>query len=62
LRRPWYVEAATPESKDVVVVIDTSGSMSNSYSSRVLMDIAKEAANTVITTLNPNDRVRNLIF
>ncbi|ELU16027.1 hypothetical protein CAPTEDRAFT_193020 [Capitella teleta] len=60
--RPWYVEAATPESKDVVVVIDTSGSMSNPYSSRVLMDIAKEAANTVITTLNPNDRVGIVSF
>ncbi|ELU16026.1 hypothetical protein CAPTEDRAFT_193019 [Capitella teleta] len=60
--RPWYVEAATPESKDVVVVIDTSGSMSDSYSSRVLMDIAKEAANTVITTLNPNDRVGIVSF
>ncbi|KAJ7382932.1 hypothetical protein OS493_031707 [Desmophyllum pertusum] len=51
--RPWYVETATPEPKDVVLVIDTSGSMSTT-----LMNVAKEAANTVLSTMNPRDRVR----
>ncbi|ELT90479.1 hypothetical protein CAPTEDRAFT_196424 [Capitella teleta] len=60
--RPWYVEAATPEPKDVVVVIDISGSMKNLYQKRTLLDIAKEAADTVITTLNPNDRVGIISF
>ena len=35
--RPWYVETATPEPKDVVLVIDTSGSMITA-----LMNVAKE--------------------
>ena len=50
--RPWYVETATPEPKDVVVVIDRSGSMGTSR-----MNIAKEAAITVLSTMNPRDRV-----
>ncbi len=50
---------ATPSAKDVVVVIDKSGSMST-RDYRVgqnLMTIAKNAATSVIETLNPNDRV-----
>ena len=50
--RPWYVETATPEPKDVVLVIDTSGSMTTA-----LMNVAKEAAKTVLSTMNPRDRV-----
>ena len=50
--RPFYVETATPEPKDVVLVIDHSGSMSGSR-----MIVAKEAAKTVLRTMNPRDRV-----
>lgn len=50
--RPWYVETATPEPKDVVLVIDTSGSMTTA-----LMNVAREAAKTVLNTMNPRDRV-----
>ncbi len=50
--RPFYVETATPEPKDVVLVIDTSGSMAPD---RIV--VAKEAAKTVLSTLNPRDRV-----
>lgn len=49
--RPWYVEAATPEPKDVVLVIDTSSSMGTN-----LMNVAKEAAKTVLSTMNSRDR------
>ena len=49
--RPFYVETATPEPKDVVLVIDHSGSMSGSR-----MIVAKEAAKTVLRTMNPRDR------
>ena len=45
--RPWYSSAASGP-KDVVVVIDTSGSMSN----KGRMDKAKDAAKAVIKTLN----------
>lgn len=58
--RPWYVETATPEPKDVVLVIDTSGSMGTA-----LMNVAREAAKTVLSTMNPRDRVctnRTLFF
>ena len=50
--RPWYVETATPNPKDVVLVIDTSGSMSATR-----LNVTKEAANTVLNTMNPRDRV-----
>ena len=50
--RPFYVETVTPEPKDVVLVIDTSGSMSGT---RII--VAKEAAKTVLSTMNPRDRV-----
>ena len=53
--RPWYVEAATVIPKDIVVAIDRSGSMGRNKS---MMSIAREAAKTVVGTLNPNDRVR----
>ena len=50
--RPWYVETATPIAKDLVLVIDSSGSMMGRS-----MEIARQAAKTVVETLNPNDRV-----
>ena len=50
--RPFYVETATLEAKDVVLVIDTSRSMVGDK-----IDKAKEAANTVLDTLNPKDKV-----
>ena len=51
--RPWYVETATPIPKDIVVVLDRSGTMSLGQS----MTMAKDAAKTVVGTLNPKDRV-----
>ena len=50
--RPFYVETATPKPKDVVLVLDTSGSMRGSR-----LTIAKEAAKTFLSTMNPRDRV-----
>ena len=50
--RPFYVETATPKPKDVVLVLDTSGSMTGSR-----LTIAKEAAKTFLSTMNPRDRV-----
>ena len=59
--RPWYVQTATPQAKDVVIVIDRSGSMKSSISSggQTLMEVAVDAAITVVDTLNPDDRVRD---
>ena len=50
--RPYYVETATPEAKDVVLVIDASASMLGKK-----INIAKEAAETVLDTMNPKDQV-----
>ena len=50
--RPFYVDTATPEAKDVVLVIDTSWSMVGDK-----LDVAKQAAKTVLDTLNPKDQV-----
>ncbi|XP_013420899.1 VWFA and cache domain-containing protein 1 [Lingula anatina] len=60
--RPFYVSAATPVPKDIVVVIDTSGSMTTYHNSKTLLQIAKDAARTVVETLSANDRVGLVSF
>lgn len=55
--RPFYVETATPEAKDVVLVIDTSASMAGDK-----LITAREAANTVLDTMNPKDQVGIVSF
>lgn len=55
--RPWYVQAQT-RPKNVILVIDTSGSM-GSFSR---MSRAREAALTVLRTLNPEDYVGVVSF
>ena len=50
--RPFYVETATPEAKDVVLVIDSSVSMTDKK-----FTITKEVAKTVLDSLNPKDQV-----
>ena len=54
--RPFYVETATPEAKDVVLVIDVSASMTGEK-----LYAAKEAAKTVLDTMNPKDQVRQSV-
>ena len=56
-RRPWFV-AASSGPKDVIIVIDVSGSMSNHNR----MALAKEAAITVVSTLTISDRVAVIVF
>ncbi|XP_077862112.1 VWFA and cache domain-containing protein 1-like [Saccoglossus kowalevskii] len=60
--RPWYVEAATPEPKNVVIVIDTSASMEEETNGKTLMQIAIDAAITVLDTMNPSDKVGVVSF
>ena len=50
--RPFYLETATPEAKDVVLVIDTSASMLAQKRT-----LAIESAKTVLDTMNPIDQV-----
>ena len=51
------MKANVPEPKDVVILIDKSNSMGSLYSGKTLLDIAKEASQIVVNTLNPRDRV-----
>ena len=55
--RPWYV-AATSGPKDVILVIDVSGSMSNFNR----IGLARDAAITVINTLTNSDYVAVVLF
>ena len=65
--RPWYTAASSPYPKDVILLIDRSAGMGNCYLGRSnCLDVIIEAANIIIETLNPYDRVsscvRKLIF
>ena len=50
--RPWYTIAANGP-KDVVVVVDVSGSMSSNNR----MDLTKNALKAVVGSLAPTDRL-----
>eukprot|EP00117_Sycon_ciliatum_P027321 scpid18971/ scgid22226/ VWFA and cache domain-containing protein 1 len=63
--RPWYVAAAVPAAKDVVIVVDTSGSMGAIIpddNRRTRLDLAKEAIDSILGILSPEDRVTILPF
>ena len=51
--RPWYAEVATPEPKDIVIVLDKSDSMKIDGK----LNLTKKATYTLLKTFNPNDRV-----
>ena len=55
--RPFYVETATPETKDLVLVIDTSWSMNGDK-----IKVAREAAKTVLDTMDPKDQASNALL
>ena len=56
------MEVTSPLPKDLVIVVDTSDSMRKLHQGRSLMQIAIEAAATVVDTLGPNDRVRGQVL
>ncbi|XP_019645836.1 PREDICTED: VWFA and cache domain-containing protein CG16868-like [Branchiostoma belcheri] len=56
--RNWYVSAASPKKKNVVIVIDISGSMNTAHR----IDLAKQAALTVLDTLTARDWVGVVSF
>ena len=55
--RPWYVEGIAPEPKDIVLMIDKSGSMEETIGDKTLIEIAISAAESVLNSLNFKDRV-----
>ncbi|CAB4014943.1 Hypothetical predicted protein [Paramuricea clavata] len=54
--RPWYVEGIAPEPKDIVLIIDKSGSMEDIIGNKTLIEIAVSSAVSVLNSLNSNDR------
>ncbi len=58
--RPWYVEGIAPEPKDIVLIIDKSGSMGDIVGNKTLIQIAVSSAESVLNSLNFNDRVSYL--
>merc|ERR1711991_705374 len=55
-RRPWYV-AASSGPKDIVLVLDTSGSMSqtNAFTGESRLSVLKSATLALLNTLTQND-------
>ena len=54
--RPWYV-TATSGGKNVILMVDISGSMDGNR-----INLAKEAAKSVINTLSNNDFIGVITF
>jgi len=61
--RPWYSFAATSP-KDIIIMIDKSQSMLSTYLStgQTKLNVAIQAAKTVIESLNPNDKVSSTTY
>ena len=55
--RKSYVSAVSPAGKDIVVVIDRSGSMARVHGDRSLLQITIEAVTKFLDTLTEKDRV-----
>lgn len=58
--RPWYVEGIAPQPKDIVLIIDKSGSMEDIFGHKTLFEIAITSAESVLNSLNFNDRVSDV--
>jgi len=54
--RSWYIEAATSP-KDILILMDTSGSMTG-----IRREIAKHVINNILDTLGNNDFVNIITF
>ncbi|XP_052072393.1 VWFA and cache domain-containing protein 1-like [Mytilus californianus] len=62
--RPEFSATASPRPKDIVIVIASTKSMDapSGVLNKEKLTVAKEAARSVINTLNPNDRVSAISF
>jgi hypothetical protein len=62
--RPWFI-AATSGPKDVVIIIDKSGSMSTTHSAttgETRMDTVRAATKALLATFTPNDFINVVAF
>lgn len=60
--RPWYAPAARPNAIDIVIMVDTSGSMSAAVQSGSRLQLAQQTVSIALATLNPRDRVAVVSF
>ncbi|XP_013382040.1 VWFA and cache domain-containing protein 1-like [Lingula anatina] len=65
--RNWYVNTASPKKKNLVIIVDESFSMDRKvdffdWNSPTRLEIAKEAAKTVLQTLSSDDWVGTVAF
>ncbi|XP_065176178.1 VWFA and cache domain-containing protein 1-like isoform X2 [Sycon ciliatum] len=63
--RPWYVASAVPTPKDLVIVVDVSGSMGDivpNSGRQSRLDLAKVAVASILNTLSDRDRVTVVPF
>ena len=67
LYRPWYIETARLKPRNVVILLDTSKSMSNKFNGEYIYEMAQQIVEIILNNLTPKDRVstiskRSLIF
>ena len=62
--RSAFAATTSPRNKDIVIMIDSSSSMTlqSGVTNKIKFVLVKEAARIVIQTLNPNDRVCKYYF
>ena len=60
--RPWFIETASSVRKNVLILLDISGSMNKKYNSVPLINISLEAGSIILETLNPDDKVIKFSF
>ncbi|XP_031568656.1 VWFA and cache domain-containing protein 1-like [Actinia tenebrosa] len=64
--RPWYVMTASPSTKNIVIVLDTSSSMAASITLEgnrtTRLEVAKDAVTSLLNALSPEDQVGVVLF
>ncbi|XP_076812826.1 VWFA and cache domain-containing protein 1-like isoform X2 [Clavelina lepadiformis] len=60
--RPWFIETASSVRKNVLILLDISGSMNKKYNSVPLINISLEAVSIILETLNPDDKLGVIAF
>lgn len=58
---PWYTATASPQPKDIIMLIDSTVSMSKTYGAgaSTLLNVVQQVTSTIVNTANTGDRVRS---
>ncbi|XP_018673131.2 VWFA and cache domain-containing protein 1 isoform X3 [Ciona intestinalis] len=60
--RPWYTETAWPKPKRFLILLDSSRSMTDTFNSKPMIDVARELIDILLETLRPNDKISAIGF